>query len=311
MLPHVEGLFTLVQRLAKDVPVTEVPTSKWLVQRHGLAPLVARSRRQDFRTELAATSVAWERVRQTFSPLVTQLCDAGVRIAMIKGASYATRLYRHTSERPMTDVDMLVQPRDAAVVARVLERAGFVRSSPGVLHHATAWERGPVVIDVHRSILAPGRSSIDLEAVWSRTTNDGWPAGTERLDITDELVFHFVHMARNRLRGPLIHVVDAERLLRRADIGVAARRAREWRLSVMFELVRRFVADTMDLRREQVGGRFGPTRDELALFVEPTTMQKIAFDLAVSESPTQILARSVSFGANRLLMWSRKLRRSY
>src|SRR5262249_16805873 len=144
-----------------------------------------------------------------------------------KGAAYAAGLYDLPAERPMTDVDLLVDRY--AIAEHALADLGFEREPASALHHASAWVRGDLVLDVHRGILGRGRSRIDLGSVWARA-RPGWPQGALRLDPGDELVFHLVHMLRNRLCGPLIQVIDCARLLKRTEETVVLQRSDAWRI---------------------------------------------------------------------------------
>ena len=299
MLPAVQALFTLVRELAQNRVVTEIAASKWLVQRHGLASLAARAGAVQFREDLARQALSWARIAGVVEPLVAQLVHAGARVVPIKGLAYAKTLYAHPDERPMSDVDVLVPDTHHAIVERELERAGFSPVPGAVMHHATAWHRDDFVVDLHRSIMAPGRSQIDLDAVWSRVT-PGWPTGAEQLDPVDALVFHLAHLARNRLRVPLIQVVDAARLCERAPAETALNRARAWGLGRAAELALRFCTSILDGTDARPGGWLAPTRDELATFEEPSIARKILFDVAVAGSPRQLAARVRHFVANRL-----------
>src|SRR5262245_47170889 len=121
MLPAVHGLFRLVRAFAARAAVTEIAASKWLVQRHGLAPLAARAGFVNYRDDLARAAVQWERYVRALEPLFEQLAAAGVRVAPIKGLAYARTLYATPAERPMSDVDLLVAPDQEALAFQVVE----------------------------------------------------------------------------------------------------------------------------------------------------------------------------------------------
>jgi hypothetical protein len=200
----------------------------------------------------------------------------------------------------MTDVDLLVEPHADTTARTVLAELGF-RSVPSAwLHHATTWERAGLVIDLHRGILAEGRSQIDLAAVWSRTV-PGWPSGAERLEPIDELVFHLLHMVRNRLCGPLIQVVDAARLAARLPAAtVALERARGWGVGFAAELAWRFVEAIAEDRPGRAGGWLGPDVDDVIAVRQPSSLRKIVFDVATAGSPRQLATRALALGASQL-----------
>jgi len=297
MLPAVQALFTLVRELASGTSVTQVAASKWLVQRHGLAPLAARAGATQFRDDLARSALAWTRIVAMVEPLVAGLVAAGARVAAIKGLAYAKSIYAHADERPMSDVDLLVPREHHARAQRELERMGFSRVPGALLHHATAWERAGMVVDLHISIMPAGRSRIDLDAVWSRA-QPGWPAGADQLEAVDALVFHLAHLARNRLRIPLIHVVDAARLLEHAPTALALERAHAWGVGHAAELALRFCISLLHGDASYPAGWLGPSREELAVFAETPWMKKLAFDVATAGSPRQLGARVLGYAAS-------------
>jgi hypothetical protein len=299
MLPLVDALFTLVRQLATRSPVIEISAPKWLVQRHGLAAMAARAGATSYRDDLARATLEWARIEQEISPVVAALVQAGVRVCPIKGAAYAKTLYGSPAERPMGDVDLLVELDRRDDVRRLLAELGFAPAIGPVMHHAEAWTRGDFALDLHWNIIAPGRSRIDFDAIWGRT-RPGWPTGAEWLDPTDAMVFHLAHFARNRLRLPLMNVVDTARLLERVDAAVAVERARSWGLGRASELALRFCIAILDGRGGRPGGWLGPSLEDVALLSEDGVASKVLFDIATAGSPKQLASRVVHFAANRL-----------
>src|SRR4051812_8306378 len=100
MLPEVDALFTLVRQLANRSSVTGGGVPKWLVQRHGLGPLMARAGVAGYRDDLVRATLAWAVVEKELPDVVSALRDGGVRMATLKGAAYAKSLYLHPAERP-------------------------------------------------------------------------------------------------------------------------------------------------------------------------------------------------------------------
>src|SRR5512135_3236413 len=107
MLPEVAQMFALVRDLATGRDVTEIAVDPQIVQRHHLGPLATRAGATAFRDDMARSTLAWARIAAELPAIVTGL---GVPVMPIKGASYATGLYRLPAERPMTDVDLMVPP---------------------------------------------------------------------------------------------------------------------------------------------------------------------------------------------------------
>jgi hypothetical protein len=297
MLPAVDALFTLVRQLATRSTVTEVSVPKWLVQLHRLGPLAARGGAASYRDELVRATVDWARIEHDLPPLVAALGHAGVAVAPIKGVAYASRLYASPAERPMSDIDLLVPPGQRETARDVLSRQGFRPAPAAALHHAEPWVRSDLSIDLHWNIIAPGRSRIDLDAVWARTES-GWPDGARQLEAVDALVFHLVHLARNRLRLPLINVVDAARLLELADADLALARARAWGVGRASGLALRFCSSILDARAGRPAGWLGPSLTDVVACSQPGLASKVVFDVAVAGSPRQLVSRVFHFSAN-------------
>ncbi|HEY6080019.1 MAG TPA: nucleotidyltransferase family protein [Polyangiaceae bacterium] len=291
-----EALFTLVRELARRATVTDVAASKWLVERHGLAPLAARAGAHVFRDGLARSALEWARMERDVEPLLATLAAERIQVLPLKGLSYARTLYEHVADRPMNDVDLMVRPDDETRAQRVLAALGFRLDAKPLLHHATTWIRDRQVVDLHTNIIGPGRARVDLDAVWTRAT--------QHLDANDALVFHLVHLARNRLRTPLVHVIDAARLMARADLDIALARARAWGVASGVTLAHGFCSEILAGHSTKPAGWLGPSGEDVALLREPPLVRKLIFDLATAGSPRQLTARVASY-ANRFARSSR------
>lgn len=302
MLPVVDAVFTLLHQLATRSKVTDVAAPKWLVQRHGLAPLTARAGVATFRQDHVQSALHWARIEQDLPPITRALEAAGVPVAPVKGVAYATTLYDTPAERPMNDIDLLVPPDCVTTAQQVLREQGLTPVSSAVLHHAEPWMRGSdLMIDLHWNIIAPGRSRIDLDAVWSRTVPTAWPEGSRALEPSDLLVFHLVHLIRNGLRLPLVNVIDADRLCARADVKTALERARSWGLGPQVAAALRFCRRLLDPSDDgSPAGWRGPSRADVALLAEPATVDKLVFGVTMAGSPRQLASRVVQFGANQV-----------
>lgn len=290
-------MFALTRDLAKRCDVTEIVAPLEVVQRHMLAALAGRSGVKACRDDLIRATVAWGRLTAVIPPIVATLTSSGVRVIPIKGVSYAAGLYSSPAERPMTDVDLLVEPHAVAKARHLLREVGFTLSEDTLGHHASTWVRDGLVIDLHRGIVGAGRSQIDFAKVWRRTV-DGWPAGAERLDPHDELVFHLLHMARNRLCGPLVHVVDASRLESRVGfVELALERAKEWGVGAAARAAWHYVQFIVN------GGPRGwlaPRTEDVLAVHQPPMVRKLAFDVVTAGSPQQFVARALGYATELL-----------
>ena len=158
------------------------------------------------------------RVWAVLEESVARLAAEGIEVATIKGVTTEARWYGRRGERPCSDVDLLLSPRqlDRAADAGATARA---QSSMGLLGRATGRDRTDpdgdddvdgLEVDLHLDLLKlgiPTRQSSDL---WDRTTHYPLPRGgsVRVLDDTTALVHLLVHLNKDRF----------QRLLAYADI---------------------------------------------------------------------------------------------
>ena len=251
------------------------------------APLVLRS--VDARAPEAAVAklrtetvdaVALAEVR--FGTLRGALSALGsIDAVVLKGAAYAGPLYGEPHLRPMTDVDLLVEPAAAREAVHRLERAGFrpakgarggIYEDPG--YHERCLTDGRVVVEVHRGFAQGARARFDVPALLARRVPapDLGP-NAHRLAWDDALVYHCFHQALHEYAHPFVSYVDLREMLRRgfADVGrarVLAERQRVARpLGVSLRLAARFWPELR--RHADAAPPLSPvTRAALARFVE-------------------------------------------
>ena len=255
-----------------------------LVAYHGLAPLCSDLGCSSYaQAKQQAAAVALHRGVQ-LEALRVALREARVPVALLKGVSYAERLYPDPALRPMDDIDLLVSPgrlRDAIDAGR---RIGYrIRRGDGAppsapIHHAVALdhEDWPCPVDLHHALTGPYRSRLHTAALWRRTVPVP-DTGTlvRRLHPVDELLAHLVHMARSGFMVRAISFVDAARMLQgmsdeRAD---ALRvRARAFRLSrvvrAALAVVRMFRDDEARVRNAPAGASL-PSAEEILAAEDP------------------------------------------
>ncbi|RMH36855.1 MAG: hypothetical protein D6689_21660 [Deltaproteobacteria bacterium] len=203
------------------------------VRAHRLGPLAYRAGCRAYRADYALSSVQAAERAAALAEAVAVLRRAGVAVAVIKGAAYAGWLYADPAERPMSDVDLLVRPRDRRTALRALAGLGYRPTVQPPLHHATALARGRSWIDLHVGIVQPGRTRISTDAVMARARPAAERAdGALRLDPADEVLFLMASLMRAELFAPLLAFVDAGRLVRAVGpdaVAEARARARAYR----------------------------------------------------------------------------------
>jgi len=217
---------------------------------HGLAPLLAERLQEanlvgrvplDVRAELLAArdeTLACNLVyRDQFRIVVSALAEAGIPTIALKGLALAEWLYDHIGQRPMTDIDLLVQPGDVPKAAGVLSGLGYrpqhgtLSGEIGAHFQASIWpsahqrakhwqlrhRRAGVdcLLELHWTLEHAGHSD-RLAALW-RNSRETRVAGVRcrQLGPEDELVHLLAHFGLHGF-GPLLWLSDLDRLVRQS-----------------------------------------------------------------------------------------------
>lgn len=116
----------------------------------------------------AAAVLARTQAREIFA----RFDSGGLRVVPMKGVWFSNWLYDDPSLRPMTDVDLLVAPGDAAFAGRILRELGYQPdSSPrarigfGAILERTYRRPNSLPVELHRSV-ATGRGAARLSERW-------------------------------------------------------------------------------------------------------------------------------------------------
>jgi hypothetical protein len=87
----------------------------------------------------------------------------GIAYVAIKGAHVRECVYSDPALRPASDIDILISPSDRRRAARALLDAGYsVHPALANVSHEATFSHHPVDIDLHWSILRPGRTRVDM-----------------------------------------------------------------------------------------------------------------------------------------------------
>lgn len=208
-------------------------------EHHGVAPLVgtaladlARDRQSVVPQDvLRAFAVLASRRRRASAEQQACVDDilrafggAGLRVVLLKGACLGHLIYRSPAERPMTDIDILVDGAEVQRAAAVARTLGFafadrhVSRFAGRMHHLPSAQRDQngfaMSLEIHTDALAPDDGgSLTLatcaDALRPFARGDR-PAGLAlgHIDTLHHLTRHALEPAR-RLR--LIHLLDIVR----------------------------------------------------------------------------------------------------
>jgi hypothetical protein len=192
-----------------------------LVRLAHMGPLAYRMGYAEHRAEYAACAIQAERRRALVGEVAGALHQRGVRAFLVKGIAHAGVLYPDPAERPMHDIDLLVEPRALPDAIRGMHALGFSSASRprarSGYYHAVTLVRGDMLVELHRGIVQHGRTGIRMAELWRRALPEPALPGAERLEPIDDLLVTCLHVARHELHVPAINYVDVARALERRD----------------------------------------------------------------------------------------------
>ena len=185
-------------------PVPSAPAE--LVRRGNLGPLAYSLGLLEHRDEYAASLIVSLRRQEVLTEVLAALRAAGVRPGRYSKAAGSSA--RSTLIPPPGRWSTWTcwcrrrgwPMRCARTVEIGFTRAGRARTLSGY-HHAVAFSRADMVVELHRNIVQHNRTAIRAGDLWRRAVPDPLGSGGERLDRVDELlVVHDPHRAP-RTRG--------------------------------------------------------------------------------------------------------------
>lgn len=298
------ALLALAASLAADLPVTpsaHPDLDPARVRRHDLGPLAHTHGLPGYRGDHAYAAIHHDRALAVATEGAAALAAARIPVALFKGIAYAGTLYRDPAERPMTDVDLLVHPRDADRALTTLHRLGYWHAGPAAQRsprtHAITLKRRDAAIDLHRSPMQLGRAAIPLDEVLARAAPAAHVPGALQLAPLDELLYHLAHMIRSELYVPLLSYVDAARLLARVDRSAALTLADAWRLGRPARAALAVIDHVLDPAAPPPAWWL-PTRAEVAARTLPRRPIQVARKLLLIEGPKELagFAAAIALG---------------
>ncbi len=154
---------------------------------------------------IAATGL---KVKALLFHALDALRERGITPVLLKGYGLATRMYPDPLLRPMSDVDLLVSPRElaaarAALLAMGLDNRGdeFERFSRAHAHHISFFGLGGLV-ELHFSAIKDLGSSIEADALLDRAVTDTLDGREVRyLRPADEVTYLSTHATHHLLQG--------------------------------------------------------------------------------------------------------------
>lgn len=162
------------------------------------------------------------RVWKVLEESVARLAAAGIEVATIKGVTAEARWYGRRGERPCSDVDLLLSPRQLDRVAeavRLLEPDHPWASYVGPLAatgqiQAVTTHVDDLEVDLHLDVLKLGIRTRQSSDVWNLTSPYLLPGGgsVRVLDDTTALLHLLVHLNKDRFQR-LLGYADVARII--------------------------------------------------------------------------------------------------
>ncbi|MGH9388547.1 MAG: nucleotidyltransferase domain-containing protein, partial [Vicinamibacteria bacterium] len=161
----------------------------------------------------------------------------GMELYLLKGAAFATTLYRDPGLRPMSDIDVLVSRKHFESWSRELEALGY--SLVDVSDHANCYRRGAtgVLVELHRELTsAADFLGLGTGMIFERSRPLDAPSGVRLCTLSweDHLLHLCLHASfQHGFRQPAVNAWDARAIVERADLDLEAfvERARGRRLA--------------------------------------------------------------------------------
>ena len=131
------------------------------------------------------------------------LSRAGIEVILLKGAALAATTYRSFTERPMADIDLLIDPARASEAHELMQRNGWILVSSG--HPSDAWDDhhhlpplcdtngSGLKLEIHVAPIPPGHP-FKLDFAYVTSTSQRLALGEVQVRVPENHV-HAVHAA--------------------------------------------------------------------------------------------------------------------
>lgn len=142
-----------------------------------------------------------QRLAARLEPTVACFRERGIPVMLLKGAALAATRHRGFTDRPMSDVDLLVRPEDAPRAAQAVVDSGWPRTKdPALLHLLQTHHHLPPFIDpeptglrieLHTAILPPDSPFALAEPeLWRDSAAAPAPFVGARVPSSEHLLLH-------------------------------------------------------------------------------------------------------------------------
>lgn len=189
---------------------------------------------------------------------VAARCDAAsIPFLPVKGVVTSRLLYSDMAERPMTDVDVRVRPRDLRALQRVAAAAGWRCTRVLRSYRNLTYDFGSLSLDVEAGVGPPGLCALGVDAMLGRSVSTELAPGC-RVSVP-ELHDHAVLLTVNVFKDKIVAaqpwaLADLERVVAHADFRLDrfVERVRESRIATIAWIVAAWMESA---RRSEAWGR--------------------------------------------------------
>jgi hypothetical protein len=187
--------------------------------------------------------------RRALVSVAAALAKRGIPVLAVKGVVTSGWLYRDPSERPLTDLDIRVRPRDFTAVVRACASEGWQLERRLWSYRTLMIGVDEITVDVESHVGPPGATSLPVDRLFDRASLD--PEGFWIPEPHDHALLLTINVFKDKISAALpwavedaARVVDTPGFVPRTYVD----RAREARLAAMAWVV----ADWMARERRHV-----------------------------------------------------------
>lgn len=255
--------------VAPDWSPTEWRVARAVAAMHCVSPLLASSLRWEgpaewrafLLTQKAHVAARHRRISDLLSQIDARCREQGIPAVGLKGVALHSLGFYQAGERPMADIDLLVQPCDARRAGEALESLGFSESFANWKHavftpkvcdlHASIGEHADnyLKVELHTRIaeILPLRVTDVTDAVYPRTPLPGLNAYPSKAALMTHLLIHAAGaMAYRALR--LLNLQDIALVssqMARSDWAEFAKQGEPWWALPPLQLTARYYPDAI------------------------------------------------------------------
>ena len=159
------------------------------------------------------------------SLIIEMLNQSEIPILLLKGAPLAINYYDNIAGRPLSDVDIMIKPKDLVNTIAIFKKNGFhpitpIQKNTFKWRHAVGFENNDgLEIDLHLSLFLENLNEKDQEVYWEHSeAMVFFGKKTQTLCPTDHLLHTIVHGVVHNDSVPIRWIADAKMILEKNSI---------------------------------------------------------------------------------------------